>query len=156
MDLPREGKGMDIVEIKAFSEDLHQALNVLLPQLSTAAPLLTESALRRIIAAGTSHLLMALEEGNYCGTLTLVMIIAPAGKRARIEDVVVSEAMRGRGIGRLLISRALELARNLGAGSIELTSHPSRRAANALYKKMGFRERRTNAYHYDLGKPHGR
>lgn len=142
---------MDVVEIEAFSEGLRRALNRLLPQLSDAAPILTDSALREILAADASHLLMALEEGNYCGTLTLMMIVTPAGKRARIEDVVVSEPMRGRGIGRQLVTRALELARNLGAESVELTSHPFRHAANALYRKMGFRQRRANTYHYDFG-----
>lgn len=147
---------MDIIEIEVFSEDLLRALNALLPQLSAAAPVLTESALRQIIAADATHLLMARENENYCGTLTLVMIIAPTGKRTRIEDVVVAEAMRGRGIGRLLIIQALKLSRDLGAGSAELTSRSSRQAANALYERMGFRKRRTNTYSYDFRTRNGR
>ncbi|RJQ84627.1 MAG: GNAT family N-acetyltransferase [Desulfobacteraceae bacterium] len=141
---------MEIVEIEAFSEELRRALNALLPQLSGDAPLLTESALRGIIAAEATHLLMAVEDGRCCGTLTLAILTVLTGKRARIEDVVVSEAMRGRGIGRQLIRHALQLAREQGAGSVELTSHPSRQAANALYRKMGFGQRETNAYIYRL------
>jgi ribosomal protein S18 acetylase RimI-like enzyme len=141
---------MDIVEIDTFTDAVLQALNGLLAQLSQTAPALNAAALRRVIAAADTHLLMARQGGVYCGSATLVIVVIPSGQRARIEDVVVSRSMRGRGIGRGLVDRALALARELGAHSVELTSHPSRVAANALYRKMGFVQRETTVYHYRL------
>ncbi|KJS33181.1 MAG: hypothetical protein VR64_02875 [Desulfatitalea sp. BRH_c12] len=141
---------MDIVEIDTFTDALLQALNELLPQLSPTAPALNAAALRHVIAAADSHLLMARQGAVYCGSATLVIVVIPTGQRARIEDVVVSRSMRGRGIGRALVGRALALAREQGADSVELTSHPSRAAANALYRKMGFVQRETTVYQYRL------
>ena len=46
--------------------------------------------------------------------------------------------------------QVLDRARELGCVTVDLTSRPSREAANALYKKVGFVERETNVYRYDL------
>jgi ribosomal protein S18 acetylase RimI-like enzyme len=139
---------MDIVEAKAYSEQVRTALNALLPQLTPYAPALTESALQRIISAEDTHLLLAVEQGRICGAAAVVIINVPSGKRARIEDLVVSETMRGRGIGRQLITYAIQLARKEQVGSIDLTSHPSRLSAKALYQAMGFSRRETNTFTY--------
>ena len=68
----------------------------------------------------------------------------------KVEDVVVDATARGRGIGHKLILAAIEMARNKGATSVNLTSNPNREAANALYQKMGFNQRKTNVYRYDI------
>ena len=70
------------------------------------------------------------------------------GLRAIIEDVVVDERSRGQGVGRLLNEAALELARAAGAVTVDLTSRPSREAANRLYLNLGFVVRDTNVYRY--------
>jgi len=141
---------MDIIEVEAYSEETRLALQHLLWQLNPQASVLTGAALSRIIAADATHLLLAVKRGRICGTATIVIMEVLAGKRARIEDVVVAEAMRRQGIGRKLVARAVQLAREKGAFSIELTSHPSRQSANALYLGLGFRLRETNTYTYDL------
>ena len=68
--------------------------------------------------------------------------------RAWIEDVVVTAAARGRGVGELLNREALRLARELGARTVDLTSRPEREAANRLYAKLGFERRETNVYRH--------
>ncbi len=80
--------------------------------------------------------------------MTLVVFRIPTGVRAWIEDVVVDEAARGRGVGEALNRAALELAERRGARSVDLTSRPSREAANRLYRKLGFVERETNVYRF--------
>lgn len=70
--------------------------------------------------------------------------------RAWIEDVVVDEAARGHGVGEALNLEALRIARELGAITVDLTSRPSREAANRLYQRLGFTERETNVYRFDL------
>lgn len=139
---------MNIVEITDYSEEVFRTLNDLLPQLSSSAAPLSEAGLQEIIQSETSHLLMAQEDGQYYGSLTLAAFVIPTGKRAWIEDVVVNKDFRGKGVGRLLLEQAVTLANELGAKIIDLTSRPSREAANHLYKSIGFELRETNIYRY--------
>ena len=75
----------------------------------------------------------------------------PSGGRAWIEDVVTDETARGRGVGEALTLRAVELAGAAGARTVELTSRPSREAANRLYLRLGFETRETNVYRLEIG-----
>jgi len=139
---------MNIIEISEYSKEVLNALNELLPQLSSSAAPLSESSLLNIIQSESSHLLMAEEGGQYCGSLTLIILDIPTGIRAWIEDVVVNETARGKGVGRLLSEEAVKLANERGAKTIDLTSRPSRDVANDLYKSLGFIQRETNVYRY--------
>jgi ribosomal protein S18 acetylase RimI-like enzyme len=91
------------------------------------------------------------ESGRILGTLTLAMFRIPSAVRAVIEDVIVSEEARGKGCGELLTRAAIEAARKAGAKTVDLTSRPSREAANRLYLRLGFEVRNTNVYRYTLG-----
>jgi ribosomal protein S18 acetylase RimI-like enzyme len=62
--------------------------------------------------------------------------------------VVVDEGARGQGVGTALTTAALELARRVGARNVDLTSRPSRVAANRLYQRLGFELREANVYRY--------
>lgn len=84
------------------------------------------------------------------GSLTLVLFRIPTGVRAWIEDVVVDESARGRGVGDVLSRTALETAAAAGARTVDLTSRPSRQAANRLYQRLGFERRDTNVYRLQL------
>jgi ribosomal protein S18 acetylase RimI-like enzyme len=137
---------MNIIEITYYKDAVLDALNDLLPQLSASPQRLTEQDLHTVIQSDTTRLLMAEEDDRYIGSLTLVVFRIPSGTRARIEDLVVQETARGRGVGRALVQKALEMAKALGAEAVDLTTHPSREAANALYKKLGFARRETHVY----------
>lgn len=82
------------------------------------------------------------------GILTLVTFRIPTGQRAWIEDVVVDSRARGQGAGRQLVETALNHAKQAGCRTVDLTSRPSRQAANRLYQKCGFQARNTNVYRY--------
>ena len=69
--------------------------------------------------------------------------------RAWIEDVVVDESARGKGVGSALNVAAIERAQRVGARTVDLTSRPSREAANRLYQRLGFKPRDTNVYRYE-------
>ena len=84
------------------------------------------------------------------GSLTLVLFRIPTAVRAWIEDVVVDESARGRGVASALVNRALEQAAVAGARTVDLTSRPSRQDANRLYQELGFELRETNVYRYAL------
>ena len=141
---------MNIIEVSQFSNNILNAINELLPQLSSSAVPLTKKALTDIIHSESSYLIMAEESGEFYGTLTLAIVKVPTGTRAWIEDVVVAQSARGRGVGKLLSERAVSLAGELGAKTVDLTSRPTREAANALYKKVGFSMRETNVYRYKI------
>ncbi len=138
----------DIEIVSAADDELVAAFGRLLPQLSGSAAPLDRTALSRLIASDAVTILVARCEGAIVGTLTLVVFELPTGLRARIEDVVVDDAARGRGVGAALTEAALRLAGEAGAGTVDLTSRPSRVAANRLYERMGFAPRETTVYRF--------
>jgi ribosomal protein S18 acetylase RimI-like enzyme len=140
---------MRIDVVDAVSAELVAALTALLPQLSSASPPSPEE-LSEIVDSAATSLLVARDGDAIIGTLTLAVFRIPTGVRAWIEDVVVDESARGRGVGEALTLRAVELARAAGARSVELTSRPTREAANRLYRRLGFDVRETNVLRLTL------
>ena len=116
-------------------------------QLSRSAPPPTTEELGELVGSPATDLFIAIDDGGtIIGMATLVNFRIPTGLRAWIEDVVVDEAGRGQGVGMALTEAMLARAAELGARTVDLTSRPSRQAANALYRKAGFVARDTNVY----------
>ena len=131
------------------TDDLVDAFARLTPQLSRSAPPPGPVELAAIIDSPATHLLVAYDDaGRIQGSLTLVLFRIPTGMRAWIEDVVVDADARGQGVGEALNRYALDVAAEHGARSVDLTSRPSREAANRLYQRLGFEPRETNVYRY--------
>ena len=139
-----------VEEALAATAVLVDAFAHLVPQLSSSSPPPGEDALRAMIDAPGTTVFVARLGDAIVGTLTLVVFRIPTGVRAWIEDVVVDDAARGRGAGEALTRAALAKAAELGARTVDLTSRPSREAANRLYQRLGFAPRETNLYRYDL------
>jgi ribosomal protein S18 acetylase RimI-like enzyme len=138
--------GVEIEVVQDVTDEVVRAFGRLLPQLSGSAEPLDAEALRALVSRPGNHLLVARVDGEVVGTLTLVLLLIPTGVRAWIEDVVVDEAARGRGVGAALTGEAVRLARAEGARTVDLTSRPSRDAANRLYERLGFRLRDSKVY----------
>jgi ribosomal protein S18 acetylase RimI-like enzyme len=139
------------IEIATESTDeLVQAMAVLIPQLSKSNPPPSRADLNAIIASEASVLFIARVNGKIAGALTLATFRIPTGVRAWIEDVVVDADARGHGLGEALNMAAIAEARSRGAITVELTSRPSREAANRLYQRIGFVQRETNIYRYSI------
>ena len=144
---------MPDVQIQAVSKitpELTQAIALLLPQLSSSAPNCTKDDLEQIVRTPSTTLLVAKSKDTLSGMLTLVIFRIPTGMRAIIEDVVVDEHYRGQGIAEALTLEALARARAAGVRTIDLTSRPSRQAANRLYQKLGFEQRESNVYRFSF------
>ncbi len=140
---------IEVTDLDAYGADeLLAAFERLIPQLSSSNPPPSRETLSFIARSEASHLLVAVEDGNIYGSMTLVVFTIPTGIRAWIEDVVVDEAARGKGVGALLNQTALDMAKEMGATTVDLTSRPSREAANRLYQRLGFEARETNIYRY--------
>jgi len=137
-----------VEELREVTDEVVEAFNRLLPQLSRSAPPLDRAALERIAGSDATTLLVAWADGRLAGTLSLVLFPIPTGIRAWIEDVVVDEAARGQGIGEALTVAALRLAEEAGARTVDLTSRASREAAGRLYERVGFQSRETRFYRY--------
>jgi ribosomal protein S18 acetylase RimI-like enzyme len=141
---------VEISLVDFVSDSLVEAFGRLLPQLSSSAASVSRADLESIVASPATSLLVAREGDAVLGTLTLAVFRIPTGVRAWIEDVVVDESARGRGVGEALTLDAVVRARAAGARSVELTSRPTREAANRLYRRLGFEERETNVLRLSL------
>jgi ribosomal protein S18 acetylase RimI-like enzyme len=137
---------VEIEVVRDVTDEVVAAFGRLLPQLSRSAEALDAQALRALVSRQGNRVLVARVDGEIVGTLTLVTLLIPTGLRAWIEDVVVDQAARGRGVGAALTREAVRLARADGARTVDLTSRPSRVAANRLYERLGFRVRDSKVY----------
>ena len=133
-----------------MTDEVVAAFARLVPQLSATTAPPGRNALEEIVGSPAVTVLIARAGGTIVGTLTLAMFPIPTGFRAWIEDVVVDEAARGRGIGEALTTEAIGLARAAGAKTVDLTSRPARKAAGRLYERAGFEERDTRVYRYRM------
>ncbi len=150
---------MTVELITAATPELHEAMGRLLPQLSRSAAPMSEADVERFLSQSSVHLFVfraetADTDGNnpILGMLSLATFEIPTGVRAWVEDVVVDEAARGQGAGLALVEAAIEHAKTVGARTVDLTSRPSREAANRLYQRAGFQLRETNVYRVTLEK----
>src|SRR4026207_1716571 len=144
---------MVIEEVSEVTDELLNALQRLVQQLSAHKTAPTLDELTALVISESSTLLIARvpdEKNTIVGMLTLAIYRVPTGIRSIVEDVVVDEIMRRRGIAEALMRRAIELARAAGASGMSLTSNSQRAAANQLYQSMGFKRRETNVYSYEL------
>jgi len=139
-----------ITQATTVSDELVAAFARLVPQLSSSAAAPTRAELEAIVSSPATAILLACDDdGAIIGSLTLALFRTPTGARAWIEDVVVDEDARGQGAGEALVEEAIRLASEAGVRTVDLTSRPSRDAANSLYEKIGFRSRETNVYRYE-------
>ncbi len=143
---------MKIIQIKQNSEELHESINRLLPQLSIGITISYEQ-LQRIIDSENSLLFVAKDENNdIVAMATLVCYDIPTGQKAWIEDVVVDKKCRGKGIGKKIVQEIISFAKKQGIKKVDLTSSYQREKANLLYQKLGFQKRQSNLYRIFLEK----
>lgn len=142
---------MHIEPVTSITPELLAAFERLMPQL-TKAPIPTREQLQALIDS-PSRLIFARFPGEtdpIIGSACLGIFRTPSGLHAHVEDVIVDESARGQGLGEALVNALLQIAREMGFKGVSLTCNPRRVAANQLYKKMGFKEWKTNTYWYDL------
>ena len=145
---------MTVELLTASSPEVVEAMERLIPQLSRSAPALSAEQCEALISQEGVYLFVFRPDtadggpAPILGMLTLATFTIPTGLRAWVEDVVVDSEARGQGAGQALVEAAVEHAASLGARTVDLTSRPSREAANRLYQRAGFELRETNVYRY--------
>ncbi len=132
------------------TQELVDALTSLLPQLNPELKPVTMERLSRVIDDPAITLLVVRDDGRLVGAAAVLVYATPAFVKARIEDVVVDEHARGKGVGEALVRRCLEVARERGAEVVELQSARWREVANRLYPRLGFQLRESNLYRLNL------
>ena len=141
---------IQVTPVMSASADVLAACHRLIPQLSSSSAPISAQELEEVIESDTTVLFAARSGQEIVGLLTLAIFRIPTGVRGWIEDVVVDNQARGKGVGDALNRAALAEAERRGAKTVDLTSRPSREAANRLYQRLGFKQRDTNVYRYDL------
>jgi ribosomal protein S18 acetylase RimI-like enzyme len=137
-----------IEELTDVTDEVVEAFSRLLPQLSTSAKPLDAAAIRMMVSSPSVTVLLARDQGEIIGSLSLVVFRIPTAVRAWIEDVVVDGAAGRKGTGTALVQEAVRRAKAAGARTVDLTTRPSRVAAGNLYEKAGFEQRNTRVYRY--------
>ncbi len=138
---------MNIERVTEINEKILSAFQYFIPELTNEKNRIpTKEDLEVVVSSPNNYLLVAKENDDIIGTLTLVFYWVPSGVKTWIEDVIVSDKARGKGVATALMWHALGLAREKGAEKVDLSSRPWREAANSLYLKMGFEKRDTNMY----------
>jgi ribosomal protein S18 acetylase RimI-like enzyme len=136
---------VNVEHVTEASEELVATIRALLPQLTEARTPPTLEHLQDVVKNQT--LLVARDDdGGILGTLTFVLYRVSSGVKGRIEDVIVDESARGKGVGEALVREGMRLANEAGVLMLELTSMPYRQAANRLYRRLGFVRKPTNVY----------
>lgn len=152
---------MSVELIEQSSPELVAAMERLIPQLSRSPKPLTAEQTQALVDQDSVYLFVfrtdkpvtaadgnEVEAGTILGMLSLATFAIPTGVRAWVEDVVVDAGTRGMGAGQQLVEAAVAHAQKIGARTVDLTSRPSREAANRLYRRCGFELRETNVYRY--------
>ena len=142
---------MRVEEYRGDASELAEAFVTLVPQLSKSNPPPPVEKVAEMLASDSiTQFVARADDRAIVGVSTLVTFRIPTGLRAWIEDVIVDETVNGQGIGAALTTAMLDKARALGCTTVDLTSRPSREAANHLYTKLGFELRQTNTYRFKL------
>ena len=94
------------------------------------------------VAADPHQWLMVADlDGEVVGTLQLTVIPGLSHRgmtRGQVEAVRVAASQRGSGLGTRMIEWAVETARELGCGQVQLTSNATRVDAHRFYERLGF------------------
>ena len=95
-----------------------------------------------LLDARGAHILVAEEESRVIAMATVQILVSTAegGHVGLIEDVVVDEAYRSRGIGRKMMEFAMAICRQQGCYKLVLSSNLQRERAHAFYENLGFKK----------------
>ena len=141
---------MIIQELDNLTLQQRADLTALMEELDSTITV-TGKMLEDATANPSTHFFAAIDNGHIVGCASLCVTVSPTGRKGGIEDVVVSSACRGRGIGRALMDHIIDYARTtLAPIDLHLTSRPAREAANRLYAAIGFQRYETNVYKFKL------
>src|SRR5437762_7061210 len=143
---------MRIEAVTHLTAEIHEALGRLLPQLNAKLGVPDADRMRRMLDDPDVVLLIARDGERIVGTTTVIVYTTPFWIKARLDEVVVDQSARGKGVGEALVKAALDVGRERGAQLAELQSGrgPARAAAHKRYERIGFKIRDTDVFRTSL------
>ena len=133
--LVREAREEDLDALLALYEELADR-----PSARGAGSEQSLLVLRGMLSDPDRHLLVAELDGAVVGTVDL-LIAANLTHAAKpwgiVENVVVAERARRRGVARALMGRLFEIASSAGCYKVQLLSGNRREDAHAMYRALG-------------------
>lgn len=100
-----------------------------------------ERAFADITADPRNHLVVADRDGELVGCMQITYIPGlgrHGAERSLIESVRVRSDLRGQGLGRQMMTWAIDQARGRGCALVQLTTDKSRADAHRFYRDLGF------------------
>lgn len=146
-----------ITRLRQYSPEIAEAVRKLLIELSRSGKdkgEIPEEWFLEIIDSPYHDLILAMDDDRVLGMATVsVTMGAGIRKNAYLEDFVVSESARGKGVGGMIWQEVLEWGKEKGAGYLEFTSGEGREAAQQFYLNRDAEIYKTNFFRKEL---HGR
>jgi ribosomal protein S18 acetylase RimI-like enzyme len=141
-----------IEQLTKFSSADIDAIRNLASKLGSNYKELTDEDMQEMLDSSNTNILVAREEKEQkiVAMITVFVYRTPYLRKSYLDEFIVDELYRGRGIGSTLFKKALDLARDKGAAYVDFTSSPDKIASNSLYEKLGFKKRNTNVYRFDF------
>ncbi len=98
--------------------------------------------LQALLRSPDSYLLVAVSGDDIVGFINFAVrrTVLHAGPSGLIDELVVTEGHRGRGVGRRLILAAAEKCRQIGCCELEVSTEKANRDARDFYKECGFHD----------------
>jgi ribosomal protein S18 acetylase RimI-like enzyme len=132
----RRADAADAAEIARLLRDFNTEFGEPTPDAATLA-----ERSRRLLEAGEMTVLLAGAGPDGLALLRFRPALWAEGLECYLQELYVVPALRGRGIGRAMLTATIELAREGGAAGVDLNTGETDTAARALYERMGFTNR---------------
>ena len=135
----REAKASDLLTIGKLTLELIEAMG---DTEGIDIKLIAENC-RDLLSEANSHILVAEIKGVVVGFLnfTTRKTILHRGLSGLIDELIVAKSYRGKGVGKQLLSSAVEKSRQLGCCEVEVSTEKTNIKAREFYKQYGFTER---------------
>lgn len=111
----------------------------------TPGPERLAARIEMLLAGGDTAVLLGGPGPDGIAVLRFRAAIWAEALECYLAELYVAPARRGRGLGRALMTAAIDLARNAGAAWMDLGTSEADVAARALYESLGFVNREGGA-----------
>lgn len=128
-----------------YLKSLKKLLGQLLDEVDDQTGLSLENFQEKIMEMledDNHHLLIAVKQGEVVGFInfTVRKTILHQQPSALIDELVVDKNYRCKGLGKKLVYQAINRAKQLKCGEIEVSTEKSNEQARKFYQKIGFEE----------------
>ena len=135
----REARESDLLTIRKLTLELIEAMG---NTEGIDIKLIAENC-QNILSENNSHILVAEIGGVVVGfvNFTTRKTILHRGLSGLIDEIIVAKSYRGKGLGKQLLSSAIEKSRQLGCCEVEVSTEKTNIKAREFFRQCGFTER---------------